>query len=193
MLFRSGILGRLLGGSLRLRVAGAAACPVAVVHPLTGGPVSDPTPRVVVGIDGSSGSHDALGFAFRCATRRGIGLTAVHAWSADRPADLEAVTAPLVATEAAAYALTDGALAPWQAQYPDVPVSTVVVRRDPVTALLTASAGAALVVVGSRQGGRAREAVFGSVSRAVLDGAPGTVAVVRRTSDADPARRRVGR
>ena len=188
-----GILGRLLGGSLRLRVVEAASCPVAVVHALPAEPCSDRTPRVVVGVNGSAGSDDAVGFAFRCAYRRGIGLTAVHAWSADRPADLEAVTAPLVTTEAAAYALTDGTLAPWQEQYPDVPVTTVVVRRDPATALLSASAGAALVVVGSRQGGRARRAVFGSVSRAVLDGAPATVAVVRRTPDALPTRRRVGR
>jgi nucleotide-binding universal stress UspA family protein len=65
-----------------------------------------------------------------------------------------------------------------------VAVTTEVVRRDPADALIAGSLGAALVVVGSRARGRALGAMFGSVSRAVLDGAAGPVAVVRRVSRA---------
>ncbi|SHN66587.1 Nucleotide-binding universal stress protein, UspA family [Geodermatophilus obscurus] len=180
---RRGGVRRLLHGSLTLGVAASAACPVAVVHP-SGDVASDPVaPRVVVGVDGLPHSDAALGFAFRAAAQRGAAVTAVHAWAADCAADLEAVTAPLVTTEAAAYALVDGAVGAWRDRYPDVPVLPEVVRRDPASALVTGSAGAALVVVGSRGRRAGLGAVFGSVSRAVVDGAAAPVAVVRRGTE----------
>jgi nucleotide-binding universal stress UspA family protein len=176
----------LVQASLQLRVATSAGCPVTVVHPSSDAGAVPLPPRVVVGIDGLEHSDAAVGFAFRAAARRGIPLTAVHAWTADCPADLEAVTAPLVSTEAGAYALVDGALARWRELYPDVPVTTEVVRRDPVSALVTGSADAALVVVGSRgwRGGLAT--LFGSVGRAVIDRAAGPVAVVPRGTGSAP-------
>jgi nucleotide-binding universal stress UspA family protein len=169
---------RLVQGSLRTRVIAAARCPAAVVHPLPDPPAGSPSPRVVVGVDGTPRCARAVAFAFRAARQRDVALAAVHAWTADCPADLEAITAPLSTTEDAAYALVEQALARWRREYPDVPVTTEVVRRDPVDALVAGSVGAALVVVGSRCRGRALGAVFGSVSRAVLDRAAGPVAVV---------------
>ncbi|MBM7804915.1 nucleotide-binding universal stress UspA family protein [Geodermatophilus bullaregiensis] len=177
---------RLLHGSLTLQVTAGADCPVAVVQP-SGAVARDAVPPgVVVGVDGMRHSDAATGFAFRVASRRGLGVTAVHAWSADCPADLEAVTAPLVTTEAAAHALVDGAVARWRERYPHVPVTTEVVRRDPAAALIAGSAGAALVVVGSRGRRAGLGAVFGSVSRAVVDGALGPVAVVHRRTEPSP-------
>ncbi|WP_198588027.1 universal stress protein [Geodermatophilus chilensis] len=182
---RPGVRGP-LHGSLALRVTATAGCPVAVVHP-SGDVARDlVNPRVVVGIDGLTHSDAAVGFAFRAAARRGTAVTAVHAWCADCPADLEAVTAPLVTTEAAAYALVDGAVAAWRELYPDVPVTTEVVRCDPVSALVTGCADAALVVVGSRGRRAGLGAVFGSVSRAVVEGATTPVAVVRRGTEPSP-------
>lgn len=167
-------------GALRRRLAASAHCPVTVVH-------QPPDPlhparqlRVVVGVDGTACSDAAVGFALSAAQRRGLPVTAVHAWTADHPADLEAVTAPLLTSEAAAYRLVDSALDRWSARFPAVPVTTEVVRRDAVGALIAGSADAALVVVGSRGLGRIRTALFGSVSSAVLEGAAGPVAVVHR-------------
>ncbi|MFD2092101.1 universal stress protein [Blastococcus deserti] len=176
---------RLVPGSVRLRVTASAGCPVVVIRPSGDAVPERALPRVVlsrviVGIDGLPHSDGAVGFAFRTAFERGLPLTALHAWAADCPADLEAVTAPLVTTEAAAYALVDGAVAGWRQVYPEVRLCTAVVRRDPCSALIGASAGAALVVVGAR-GRRARLGpLVRSVSRALLEGAAGPVAVVRR-------------
>lgn len=176
----------LVQASLHLRVATSAGCPVTVVHPSRNAGQDRLPPRVVVGIDGLAHSDAAVGFAFRAAAQRGSAVTGVHAWTADCPADLEAVTAPLVTTEAGAYALVDGAVARWRELYPDVPLTTEVVRRDPVSALISGSAGAALVVVGSRGRRGGLGALFGSVSRAVVDGAAGSVAVVRRGTEPSP-------
>ena len=177
---------RLLHGSLTLRVTAGAGCPVAVVRPSGDAAEDLVPPPVVVGVDGLPHSDAAAGFAFRAASRLGTAVTAVHAWHADCPADLEAVTAPLVTTEAAARALVDGAVAAWRERYPDVAVTTEVVRRDPASALVTRSAGAALVVVGSRGRRAGLGVVCGSVSRAVVDGAAGPVAVVRRGAEPSP-------
>jgi nucleotide-binding universal stress UspA family protein len=172
--------------SLHLRVATSADCPVTVVHPSMNAGRDRLPPRVVVGIDGLEHSDAAVGFAFRAASQRGIAVTAVHAWTADCPTDLEAVTAPLVTTEAGAYALVEHALARWRGLYPDVPLTIEVVRRDPVSALVTGSADAALVVVGSRGRRGGLGTLFGSVSRAVIDGAAGSVAVVPRGTEPSP-------
>jgi len=172
--------------SLHLRVATSAGCPVTVVHPSTDAGPGRLLPRVVVGVAGLAHSDAAVGFAFRAAAQRGVAVTAVHAWTADCPADLEAVTAPLVTSEAGAYALVDAAVSRWRALYPDVPVTTEVARRDPVSALVTGSAGAALVVVGSRGRRGGLGSLFGSVSRAVVDAAAGPVAVVRRGTEPSP-------
>lgn len=166
-----------LTGSLAARISSSARCPVAVVRPGGGAPGAA-RPHVVVGVDGTRRSDAAVGFAFLAAQQRGLGVRAVHAWAADRPADLEAVTAPLITTEAGAHALLHRSLARWRIEHPDVPVVPEVVRRDPSSALLDRAAGAALVVVGTRGRGPARGALLGSVSRAVVDGVPAAVAVV---------------
>ncbi|CCG02956.1 universal stress protein [Blastococcus saxobsidens] len=170
---------RRLPGSLAARLSASARCPVAVVHRAAGAGLPDAIgPRVVVGVDGTRRCDAAVGFAFRAAHQRGLDLTAVHAWAADRPADLEAVTAPLIVSEVGAYDLLHASLARWRTEYPDVPVDVEVVHRDPTSALIEGAAGAALVVVGTGRRGPARGAVFGSVSRAVVDGVAGPVAVV---------------
>ena len=61
-------------GSVSAKVATHARCPAVVVrgHPRTG--------QVVVGLDGSPSSGDALEFAFDAAERYGTELLAVHVW-----------------------------------------------------------------------------------------------------------------
>ena len=76
-----GAIGRRLMGSVSWGVVHHAHCPVAVIHdedPLMPTPAVAP---VVVGIDGSPASEAATALAFEEASRRGVELVAVHAWS----------------------------------------------------------------------------------------------------------------
>lgn len=164
--------------SAAARVAAAAGCPVAVVPllPTTAG--DRPPPRVVVGVDGTTSSAAAVGFAFRAARRRGIPVHAVHAWTPDLPADLEAVAGCPLAREAAALGRLDRALATWRAEFADVPLTTHVVRADPATALIALSDGAALVVIGSPSRRRRLDGLFGSVGSTVLGRVRAPVTIV---------------
>jgi nucleotide-binding universal stress UspA family protein len=76
------------------RVADRAPCPVAIIRGLRRGPWTGSSPRVVVGVHGSPLRPATLQVAFSAAKQRGIGLTAVHAWTSDAPADHEAVCGP---------------------------------------------------------------------------------------------------
>ncbi|MCO1655606.1 universal stress protein [Pseudonocardia humida] len=175
---RSGLRG-LLGMSVSARVSAGASCPVVVVHPARRDDDPSPAPaRVVVGIDATTSCAPAVGVAFRAARQRGVPLVAVHAWAADPPADLEAVAGCSTVAAAMARKAVDRALERWTAEFPDVAVHTLLVRGDPARALLAASRGAALVVVGSSGRERVR-ATLGPVSRAVLQHSRGAVAVVR--------------
>jgi flavin-dependent dehydrogenase len=72
-------LPRMLLGSTAAELAHHCEQPVVVVREAVSGPV-------VVGVDGSSTSARAIGFAFDFADRHGAELVAVHAW-ADLPID----------------------------------------------------------------------------------------------------------
>jgi nucleotide-binding universal stress UspA family protein len=74
-------------------------------------------------------------------------------------------------------------LAGWGQKFPQVAVRRRVVRDGAVRALVDASAGAQLVVVGSRGRGNAVGLLLGSVSHGVLHGAHCPVAVVRPGTD----------
>jgi nucleotide-binding universal stress UspA family protein len=66
----------------------------------------------------------------------------------------------------------------WAEKFPEVDVRQQVLRRDPVDALVDASRGAELLVVGSRGRGAMRSLVLGSVSHAVLHHSRCPVAVI---------------
>jgi nucleotide-binding universal stress UspA family protein len=70
-------------------------------------------------------------------------------------------------------------LAGWQEKFPDVAVVHSVVLGHPVPALVSRSATARLLVVGSRGRNSLRSLALGSVSHGVLHHATGPVAVVR--------------
>jgi nucleotide-binding universal stress UspA family protein len=160
-------------------VARRAFCPVALVRPLSSSPDAGSPPRVVVGVDGSGACAAVLGVAFQAAAQRGVPVTAVHAWTRDVPADHEAVCGPATAAEARASLILDQALEPWRSRFADVPVETRLLGAEPAAALIRESEGAALIVVGSRALGAARAALFGSVSRNVVQRARCPAVVVR--------------
>ena len=181
--------GELLVGSTGVTLAAHATCPVVIVR--TNEPTDvEPGPdasRIVVGVDGSPLSEDALLFALEQASVTGHGVTAIHAWQAPfyevpgkgAPVPEGVIDAEFRAGEISA--LTES-LAPIWAKFPAVDVRQVVVHADPAAALVAASAGADLVVVGSRGRGGFGNLLLGSVSHAVLHHAHSPVAVVRPTS-----------
>ncbi|MEV0592445.1 universal stress protein [Nonomuraea cavernae] len=147
-----------LAGSVALGVPGQASCPVVVV----GDPPERSRNEVVVGVDGSAGGRAATDFAFAEAALRGAELHAVHAWS---PVG-EGRAAKGPAQEAGRRLLAE-TVADLHARRSGVKLVTRSIRGHPVDVLLRASAGAGLLVVGSRGRGPVT-AFFGSVSHALV-------------------------
>lgn len=175
----TGAFSGLLLGSVSRQVAEHASCPVVVVpHE------REPEPRqseIVVGVDGSEASLDALGFALAEAAARGVGVRAIHVW--DHPAyprSMRPATYNEAAVELEGARLLSESLAGWKAKYPTVPlVEQVIQGRPPAEALSDASRTASLLVVGARGHGGFAGLRLGSVSHAVIHHAQGPVAVVR--------------
>jgi nucleotide-binding universal stress UspA family protein len=167
-------LGSVTSGLLR-----HASCPVAIIH--TGAAVAprgDGMP-VVVGIDGSPASESAAAIAFEEASRRRVGLVVVHAWS-----DLDVSKWPDLdwpAAQSMSEQMLDDGLVRWQEQYPEVSVRRIIARDQPTHQLITHSADAQLLVVGSRGRGGFDEMLVGSVSEAVALLAKTPVIVTRQS------------
>jgi nucleotide-binding universal stress UspA family protein len=176
---RGGMRSALLG-SVSQQVAGHAHCPVVVVRRSAedghGGR------GVVLGVDGTASSSAATSYAFAHASSLGARLTVVHAWwwqhaeslvhdDAPRSGDWEKIR------EGEAR-LVEESLAAWSMEYPDVERSLRVERGHPVEVLVAESAGAELLVVGSRGRGGVSGLMLGSVSQEVLHHPGCPVAVV---------------
>ena len=169
----------LLLGSTSMEVAAKSPCPVAVVR--HGEMPSQRHGRIVVGVDGSELSKDAVAFAMIEASRRGAALEAITAWNR-----VEALPPGLIAagvvesmptTEEIALALSE-TLAGWRERCPDVKVVQRVVVGHPGHVLSEASKYADLIVVGTRGHGAATSMLIGSTSRNLLHHAVCPVVVV---------------
>jgi nucleotide-binding universal stress UspA family protein len=160
-----GVLARGLLGSVSSNVVRHANCPVAVIRdegPLMPDPQHAP---VLVGIDGSPASELATAIAFDEASRRGVELLALHAWSDAAVLDISGLDWSAVESEAER-SLAES-LAGWQERYPEVQVHRLIVRDRPARQLVEKSESAQLVVVGSHGRG-GLTAMLGSVSNSVL-------------------------
>ncbi|NES13544.1 MULTISPECIES: universal stress protein [Micromonospora] len=171
----------LLVGSAAVHLSARADCPVLVVRdePRADGPV-------VVGVDGSALSDEAVGFAFAEAAQRGTELVAVRAWL--YPAAVGAREAygdimPLVYDPEKLRADEERglaeALAGWAERYPEVPVRRKLVAANPARALVEESTDAQLTVVGAHGRGSLGALLLGSVSHAVLHHCRSPLAIVR--------------
>lgn len=166
-----GLLSGVVLGSVSQHVTRHASCPVVVAR----APYHPDADRVVVGVDGSTGSRKALDFAFEHASRKASPVVAVHAWRNSFGRNSDGLMEEIRAAER----ILSEALAGFGDQYPDVKVTTEAVPVAPQRALAEASRWAGLVVVGSRGLGAFAGLLLGSVSQSVLHHARCTVAVVR--------------
>ncbi|EFG78966.1 universal stress family protein [Mycobacterium parascrofulaceum ATCC BAA-614] len=159
-----GLLARGVLGSVSATVVRNAHCPVAVIH---GDELPDrPDAPVLVGIDGSPASELATAVAFDEASRRGVDVMALHAWS--DVAITELPESDWTSLEEEAQRSLAENLAGWQERYPDVSVQRLVERDEPARQLTEKSEFAQLVVVGSHGRGGLGALLLGSVSNAVL-------------------------
>ena len=161
-------------GSVSTGVAARSACPVVVL----GGPaaLANENPAVVVGVDGTEESELLLSFAFDHASRHRIPLRALLFWHPDLLATMLWRAEPAAPTRAALW--LSEALAGWREKYPDVDVSTAVIRDHPAAGLAACASSAQLLVVGTRGRRALVGTLLGSVSQAVLHHATCPVAVV---------------
>lgn len=178
-------------GSVALRMAMAAPCPVVLVpqgHAQVfgeGAHTAHGAARVVVGFDAHHPVGEVADFAFAAAEARGADLRVIQAWAF--PADSVSPRTLAVTEEDRAtwedqevLQLSD-ALRAWQEKYPRVTVRPDVMLLHPAEALLNTSSGAELLVVGRRTDARAVEGRTGPITHAVLHHARCPVAVVAHT------------
>lgn len=167
---------RVLLGSVSSGVLHGAKCPVAIVRDEASWMPRSQSAPVVVGIDCSPTSEHALALAFDEASRRGVDLTAVHAWS-----DMAVYQLPWLEWRSEAERNLAEYLAGWQEQYPDVKVNRVIVLDHPGRALIEESETAQLVVVGSHGRGGLTGMLLGSVSNGVVHAVRAPVIVAHQS------------
>jgi|SRR4051794_21236671 len=139
--------------------------------------------RIVVGVDGSTASTDALRWAARQADLTGASLEAVTAWSYPTTYGFPVIAD--VDWEKGALTVLDEAVD--KALGREADVTRRAVEGHAALVLTEAAQGAELLVVGSRGHGGFAGLLLGSVSEHVVTHAPCPVVVVRHPSTAEPA------
>jgi nucleotide-binding universal stress UspA family protein len=134
------------------------------------------SPVVVVGVDGSTGSTDAVRWAAGYARMAGAELRAVASW---RWPNYVTRIPPGVDLEADTRRTVQEVAAEIRAEFPEVPVSERVVEGPGGPALLSQAADATLLVVGARGRAAYPGMLLGSVAEYCVRNGPCPVVVVR--------------
>lgn len=168
-------------GAHGVRIAAGAHCPVVVVPDIDDLDAPERS-GVVVGIDGSEVSEDALRFAAAEADRLGEKLVAVSVWTPlEAPRNGLAVYPDLYLTnmQASTEEVLALALAGLASDYPDLVVERVVARGFPSQVITEYARTARLAVVGTHGRGAIARFLLGSISQEVLSRLVTVTAVVR--------------
>jgi nucleotide-binding universal stress UspA family protein len=137
--------------------------------------------RIVVGVDGSAPSKAALVWSVRQARLTGAAVEAIIAWEYPAAYGYTMPAAPEINYnyEQIAAEVLASTIAEVCGQGEPVKISSRVVEGNAAQALLDASAGAELLVVGSRGHGGFVEALLGSVGQHCVHHATCPVVVIR--------------
>jgi nucleotide-binding universal stress UspA family protein len=151
---------------------------------LSGNKESRQAAAIVVGVDGSNGSSEALRWGIAEARLRSVPLRAAHAWAYSRPLLPSFVGYPYNA-ESFGNAIDDR----WQAEQrreratselgEDDEIERVLVEGSAAQALIDAVGEADVLVVGSRGHSGFTSLLLGSVSQQCAQHAPCPVVIVR--------------
>jgi nucleotide-binding universal stress UspA family protein len=163
----------LLLGSVSERVLETAPCPVAVVREPDLAPADG---DILVGIDGSEPSTAALRWAAAEARARDARLRVVHAWHMPYLSGYPVVGNVMEVVEAEAQRILELAMA--DPALEGLAVEGWQTLDGAAGAVLGASEGASLVVMGTRGHGRIARTLLGSTSRQVARHAQCPVVVV---------------
>jgi nucleotide-binding universal stress UspA family protein len=150
------------------------------------------TRRIVVGVDGSGASVEALRWAAEEARMSGGELTVVHAWMPpDRLYPAPYAPARARGTSKEAQRVADAELTATMRQVfgadPPVKVHEVLECGPSARVLLTAAAGADLLVLGGHRSDSPLRHTVGSVAAACLRRSPCPVVVVSPSMRTEPA------
>lgn len=162
-----------LGGALTdraLQIAATATCPVAVI-----GDHADNGMGVVVGVDGSEESIQAVAFAAAEADRDGQELIVVYSLNTPNHLLDKGLLSPTLdkALEEEEQVVLSETVSGVREDYPGLLVRKVMVTdAKPAAALVLAAAGARLLVIGSRGRGGFRRLLLGSTAHGVLGHLP---------------------
>ncbi|TNC47568.1 universal stress protein [Mumia zhuanghuii] len=178
-------LERVFTGSIIMGVAARAACPVVSVP--AGWDAGVTRGRVLVGLDDSSISPEALDVAFALAEERGAALTVLHAWRS--PGFYSDVIFARTSEETwrkETREHLEKTLAPWSERHRGVTVDVRVEYERPATALARASSAGDVLVVGRRTRPLPRGLALGSVTRALVASARCPLIVAPHPGDEAP-------
>jgi nucleotide-binding universal stress UspA family protein len=136
--------------------------------------------RIVVGIDGSAPSRSALAWAIRQASLSGATVEAIIAWQYPTAYGYPVPMAPpFTPSETAEGVLSTAIAEVGHGSTDQVEIVPEVLEGNPAQVLLKASAGADLLVIGSRGHGGFVEALLGSTGQHCLHHASCPVVIIR--------------
>jgi nucleotide-binding universal stress UspA family protein len=137
--------------------------------------------EIVVGSDGSEQAGDALRWAATEAGLRSCGLRVIRAWREPffGTGSTQHVITALAEREREAKTELDASVDKVLVDHPALTVHTQIIEEGPARAIVEASDGAEMVVVGARGRGGFAKLLLGSVSQRVAQRAASTAVIVR--------------
>ena len=142
---------------------------------------------IVVGVDGSTSSRDAIRWAVDEARLRKTKVEAVYAWQSPLVVGFQYIPAGLLDPEALdghAQEIVDAAVAE-VGETRDVEIESRAIEGVPARVLLTESRDADMLVLGSRGRGGFSELLLGSVGQQCVHHAACPVVIVRPDHDGE--------